>query len=451
MANRHDRQVKLLHTKIANLDNDIKRLETELEPLKKYETIDVNAILNNNANQQNTITELDSQLSTLDAELNTITAEKMLVDKLDIDQLQAEDAIYNVEMRRLNILTDEWKKSAATRKADMLLMLDQKKNRVLYLETELDNKRALLSGNKEKKRHLRRVRMEGLIQNQQAYKLELDNYEKRCESLESLRAECDTLQAEIDDYVNQRYIINKDYYDWKNELDMCCQKLGDTMIDAETTHKLQTTKQILMADTRQDYKNRFIMLDEKIRDNTRKLTKLNGHIARMDNQITNMEKPAISIVTNEHMATANLEISHETSQMEHEIHDLEKELDICKCDVITLETQITALAMQINADRVPDDIIFVGDRARERLRIIHERISAKRESRFVELTDKADAIQRAKGLIRMRKDTVGKLLEMSPDINKYINECGIYAELKSLYTRLCRERQEILEQLGGLG
>ena len=366
MASRQQKFNKVLTNKKANLELDIKELEAEVAP---YLTHDLDAELTRLSVNKETVSSDIQQVQLKIADCNTKLLEledeyKSFMVECDAE-LDQEKEIYEAEMERIAYIHNEWLDIKHDRQALLKEKLAIITKNIECLTHQQQCHKETLDNYKHVKRDIRADMLRELITKQakvKADKAYIDQHTNHVSLLESTVA---ALSSWITNYPEARLKINKDYYDWLDEI---------TKLKSGTTQDFQ--QQLLLAleaDPRQNYKLLFAELDNELISKQRQLNKAQAQLNKFRQSITQLEKPILLPVRN----PDHNDILQENICTKECHFDICKELDMLMCDKELLSTELATLTAELMATQLPTEIQIWKDRAEERWTIINERIATK--------------------------------------------------------------------------
>lgn len=389
MDQRLQKQKKTLQNKLVNMESDILNLEKEINLptlANEKDILTEKYIIYNNITRE--AEEIKQKISENIGKIKEYELEKLDICFEKNKTLNDEQEIYKNEMTRIEFALSEWRMYMTNK----LEALENTKKELTVLLNELveeqRNLSATINNYNTVKRDLRLQNMNKLLEQQMVYKTEKSQYCTHAKTLADLLLEKSNIERKINSYTDDRYKINKDYYDWKHEItvidgeinEMLAKMIIDengnivfnTNASDETEYKnLQERKGILQKDSRQDYTMRYIQLDNDLVRNQNMLRRINKQLMKL--QCERKDRPVLKINKNVDEHT----ILKEYQCAKHECCCLQKEIDTQSTMINTIQTEIDKIQLQLSTYQKPDDIVEFEKRALQRLEIMNKRIMDK--------------------------------------------------------------------------
>lgn len=321
-----------------NITEEIKNLQTQLNNIEHKFELDNNNLIDiktkqNECNKiQKTIKELDTKLIEINNNINIFTSNNK-------KKLLAEEKIFKTEQERINS-----KKHYLFEKYSQ--ELKELTNEIMNLQAEIMNlnliKNDIIAEQKalaENKKYIR-----GQLLNQVREKNSMIKTNKlRKEEINKLIADKNRITDEINNYQERKYLINKEYYDYKKELDninenislLEKQCLTDENPNSQRLKLLIDMRNILLEDKRKDPNKRYEELDKTIILQRKQILKLDKMINSTNKKISTLA------INNEKMPNNYKENKNKLSEIEKTILSLKNKLADRNNTLLIVEEHLT--------------------------------------------------------------------------------------------------------------
>lgn len=370
MASRQQKFNKLLTNKKANLEQDIKVLEAEVAP---YITQDLDAELINLSLKKETVTTdlQEVQLKISECEVKLLDAEKEYKATLKdcAESLEQEKEIYKAEMDRIDYIYDEWLTIQKEKKSSLIDKLASLTKNIECLSTQHHNLLANLENYKHVKRDIRADMLADLLDKQKHFKKAKQYHEQHTNHLSLLESTCTELTEWITNYPDARLKINRDYYDWLDEIT----NLKSVISHSASTPDLQQQLLKLEADPRQNYKLLFTELDDELVTKQRHLTRVQAQLNKYRQSGEQLDRPLLLPVRNQE----HNDILQDNINVREDVNNICKDLETLKCNSATIIRELDSVNELLSITGYPAEINIWKERADERWAIINERLNTK--------------------------------------------------------------------------